>query len=331
MKEFDLISRFFAPLAEGYPGAMGLKDDAAVVATAAGADLVITKDIIVEGIHFPVGEDPETIARRLLRVNLSDLAAKGARPEGYLVGGVFPRTTDEGWFTKFAEGLRRDQEEFGVFLAGGDTVATDGPLTLSLTAFGQVMKGGALLRSGAGRGDLVFVSGTIGDAVLGLMVLQDDLEVADTGDRDYLVRRFRLPEPRVGLGPRLAGLASAAADVSDGLVADLGHICEASGVGARIDASAVPLSAAARAVVERAARDTAGGELLAKLLGGGDDYEIVFTVPPDRASAVISVAEECGIPLSRIGRVTSGGAVSVLDGAGREIEVPSAGYDHFQG
>ncbi len=327
--EFELIARYFAPLAEAAPGAQGLRNDAALFDPAAGEGLVLTLDTMVAGVHFLPDDPPETIGRKLLRVNLSDLAAMGARPRGYLLAAAFPRDIDEAWIAAFAAGLAEDQAIFGVVLYGGDTVSTPGPLTLSLTAFGEAPEDRTLSRATARAGDLVYVSGTIGDGLLGLEALRGGrlgglAELAED-QRAYLATRYRLPEPRLELGRRLAetGLASAALDVSDGLAADLGHIAEESGLAAVIEAGAVPLSPAARAVIE------AAPERLPELLGGGDDYELLFTVEPGRAGEVAGLAAALDLPLTAIGRMAAGRGLRVRDPAGQEVTLEGTGWRHF--
>lgn len=322
--EFGLIARLFAPLAAGYPGALGLKDDAALVDVPPGRRLVATADAMVAGVHFLPDDPPELIARKLVRVNLSDLAAKGAVPHALLLCAAFPRDASEAWLERFAGGLATDVAEFAVPLIGGDTVATPGPLTLSLTALGLAEPGRELLRSGARVGDELWVSGSLGDAALGLMVLQGHLTVADA-DADFLAERYRLPRPRCSLGPRLIGLATAAMDVSDGLGGDLGHICRASGVAIEVEVESLPLSPAARRAVDRDAA------LLAKCVSGGDDYEIVFTAPPGAAAALKAVSDELGVALTRIGRVVPGAAVTLMDGQGAPLPWTPQGYRHFTG
>lgn len=326
--EFDLIARYFAPLAKDFPGALGLKDDAALVDVPAGRRIVATLDTMVAGVHFLADDPPDAIARKLLRVNLSDLAAKGAQPYACLLAISLPAASDEAWVRVFAGGLAADVSEFAMPLIGGDTTATPGPLTLSLTALGLVGDGtgtepGPVLRAGARPGDRVFVSGTIGDGYLGLQVARGALtDLADPLRADLLVR-YRLPAPRVALGRRIAVLAHAAADVSDGLIADLGHICEASGVGADIQAARVPMSAAARAAVARAPG------MLAKLLSGGDDYELVFTADPAASDRIAEIARAVGVPVAGIGSIVPGDRVTVTDAGALGIVVQDAGYKHF--
>src|SRR4051794_4716964 len=264
--EFGRIRRFFAPLAG--PGGLGLKDDAALIACAAGRVLVVTVDAMVEGVHYLPNDPPELVAKKLLRVNLSDLAAKGAQPLHYLLTTALPAAFGDDWVERFASGLAEDQRRFRIDLLGGDSVATPGPATLSLTAIGDVASGAEIRRGGARAGDLVWVSGIIGDAYLGLHVLRGAYPQLDPDERAALTARYRLPEPRTALGPRLVGVAHAMCDASDGLIADLGHICEASGVAASVELESVPLSAPASRLAEREP------DLPARLATGGDDYEL---------------------------------------------------------
>lgn len=321
--EFELIARYFAPLAAGAPGALGLTDDAAWIRPSPGEELVVTTDALVEGVHFLGSDPPDLIARKALRVNLSDLAAKGARPLGYLLDTVFSRSLAEEWIAAFAEGLAADQAEYGVALLGGDTTATPGPTTLAITALGTVPIGRMIRRATAEPGDDVYVSGTIGDAALGLEVLKGGLAGLPDSARAHLIGRYRLPRPRLGLGPQLWGLAHAAIDVSDGLVADLGHICATSGLGAEVEAGLVPLSPAAQAALGRQP------SLLARVLGGGDDYEILFTASPTVAGAIATLAAAEMLPLTRIGRMTAGSGVALLAADGRPMALANAGWTHF--
>jgi len=318
LREFEFIAERLRPLAAGSAGALDLEDDAALLDPPAGMTLVLTKDAMVAGVHFFPDDPPEQIAQKLLRVNLSDLAAMGAAPLGYLLALARPKALTDDWLTGFCAGLAADQRAFGIGLLGGDTVSTPGPLTLSLTALGQLPRGGALRRRGARQGDDLWVSGTLGDAALGLLVLQGKLE-APAAARDFLIERYRLPRPRLALGQALRGLAHAAIDVSDGLLADLGHILETSGVGAELCADRLPLSPAARDLP--GARDAA--------LAGGDDYELLFTVPAERRRAIPALARRLDLPLTRIGRIEAGSGLRVLDAAGDEIRSPRAGWQHF--
>jgi thiamine-monophosphate kinase len=311
--EFSLIARHFRPLAG--PGALDLRDDAALLMPPPGRELVLTADAMVGGVHFLPDDPPDLIGRKLLRVNLSDLAAKGAVPLSYLMTVSTPKDTPDAWFSGFAAGLARDQAIYGVTLLGGDTTSTPGPISLSLTIIGHIAPGTAVHRSGARAGHEIWVTGTIGDGALGLAVAQGKL--ADpTG---FLLGRYRLPQPRVGLA--LAGIASAAMDVSDGLMQDLGHICRASGVAAEIAMETVPLSDAAR---------QAGPDWLATCLTGGDDYELLLAVPPDQSTALQAAAGHAGIPVTRIGHFHSGPPeVMVRQASGEPLALTKGGWSHF--
>ncbi|MFQ5535397.1 MAG: thiamine-phosphate kinase [Sphingomonadales bacterium] len=322
--EFELIAELFAPLAAGYAGAFGLLDDAAVIDREPGLDLVTTNDVIVAGIHFTMDETPGRIAKKLIRVNLSDLAAMGARPSYYLLGAAFPKAIGPDWLRAFAAGLAEDQLDYGITLAGGDTVATDGPLSLSLTAFGQVAEGQAIRRKGAVPGQHLYLSGTVGDAALGLRVVLGELTGLSPTHSDFLEDRFRLPRPRTALGPELIGLATGAIDVSDGLAADLGHICKASSVGAVIDAARLPLSESASIALDREP------ELLKTVLSGGDDYELLFTVDPSRGPEIDRLSRRLGLPLTRIGEITKGRGVIVRDLSNQPMDFVYQGYTHFR-
>jgi thiamine-monophosphate kinase len=323
--EFALIARYFAPLAAGAPGAFDLTDDVAIVEVAPDEQLVVKTDAIVGGIHFLPGDPPDLIARKLLRVNLSDLAGKGARPLGYLMTCVFPRDLDEAWLAKYVEGLGADQREFGLSLLGGDTTATSGPLTLSATVFGAIGKGRLPWRGAARAGDAVLVSGTLGDGALGLDVQRQAFPELDAAGCAYLVDRYRLPQPRLRLGRALvaAGLVHAAMDISDGLLADLGHICETSGLGAEIEWPQVPLSEPTATLV--AARPS----LRERVVAGGDDYELLLTVAADAVPAALSLAQQEGVGLTPIGRLSAGRGVRIRDAQGDEIAIGRTGFRHF--
>ncbi len=319
--EFERIRRFFAPLAG--PGGLGLVDDAALVDCAPGQRLVLTADAIVAGVHYFPEDPPDLVARKLLRVNLSDLAAMGARPLHYVLTTALPTELGPEWLAGFAKGLAEDQRRYGIDLLGGDSVGTRGPAVLSLTAIGEVAAGREVRRSGAEPGDVVWVSGSIGDAFLGLGVLRGAHPDLSRQHREYLVGRFRLPEPRTELGPRLCGTAHAMIDVSDGLVADLGHICETSGTAAVIEMSRLPLSPAARSVVERSCGT------LPRLAAAGDDYELLFAAPAGATEAILAFSSLLQIPVTRIGWIEAGTGVRLVDDDGRAIPVDLAGYRHF--
>ncbi len=312
--EFDLIRRHFAPLATD-PGALGLLDDAALFRVDPGEEVVTTVDAIVAGVHFLPDDPPDLVARKLLRVNLSDLAGMGAAPFGYLLTTAFPRDVDEAWIAGFAAGLAVDQVSFGLALLGGDTVATPGPACFTATMLGRVPAGCALRRNGAQPGDRLYLSGTLGDGALGLAAATgelDDLLAED--DRTFLARRYRLPEPRVELAARLVGRANAAMDVSDGLAQDAGHMARASGVGVVIERGRLPLSPAAKRALE------ARPDLWPAVLGGGDDYELLVASPAGLGDDAL---------LSEIGRADTGSGVRILDEAGGILDLDQAGWRHF--
>jgi thiamine-monophosphate kinase len=309
--EFGRIARYFAPLASAE--ALGLADDAALWTPPAGRQAVLTVDQMIEGVHFLPDDPADLVARKLMRRNLSDLAAMGARAEGYLLTTALRADTPETWLSAFAEGLAADQARFGLPLWGGDSSSTPGPVMTSITMIGSVEPGAALRRGGAVAGDALYVTGTIGDAVLGLHAARG--EIADpTGH--FRARRL-LPEPRIGLA--LAGLVHAAIDVSDGLVQDLGHVCRASGCGAVIEADRVPLSPAARA---------AGPAWRETILTGGDDYELLIAAP---AGSDHELRQACaGTPLTRIGHFVAGApAVTAVDKDGRPVTLARTGWQHF--
>lgn len=321
--EFGIIKDILSPLAAKMPGAFGLTDDAACLSLEPGKELVLTKDAMVAGIHFLEDDPPSLIAKKLLRTNLSDLAAMGAKPKGYLLATAWPDSCDESWIREFAAGLKEDQDFFDVGLLGGDTVKTTGPLTLSLTALGSVTTGKAMRRNGAKIGDVVCVSGSIGDGALGLQSVLGKLNDISVPSRKFLEGRYRLPIPRLALGEILINYATACLDISDGLIADIGHICEQSNIGALLERSKIPLSNAGREVV------SLHPEYWASIFGGGDDYELVFTIAPDRQQEAFERAEDVGIAVTVIGKIIEGSSPQIFDSNGQEVYVAQPGYTHF--
>jgi thiamine-monophosphate kinase len=320
--EDSLIARYFRPLATD-PGAFDLTDDAAILKSSTD-ELVVTTDAIVEGVHFLSNDPPDTIARKALRVNLSDLAAKGATPAGFVLT-LALRAPDDAWLTPFAHALGEDGTDFGCPLLGGDTVSTPGPVMISITAFGRVPPGKMVRRNGARAGDRVVVSGTIGDAALGLGLLKSgDTAALGDDERAMLIGRYRVPQPRLALARTLLGHASAAMDVSDGLAGDLTKLCAASGVSAAIDAQSIPLSGPARKLLR------SGAVGIASIVSGGDDYEVLCTVPENRFEAFAQAAQLAGVPVTSIGTIIAGPAVPrFIDGQGAEIALPRLSYSHF--
>ncbi|MDO8977908.1 MAG: thiamine-phosphate kinase [Afipia sp.] len=320
--EDDLIARYFRPLATD-PGAFGLVDDAALL-NHTGDDLVVTTDAIVEGVHFLPDDPPDTIARKALRVNLSDLAAKGAVPAGFVLT-LALRDAKEQWLAPFARALGEDAAAFGCPVLGGDTVSTPGPLMISITAFGRVPPGRMVRRTGAKPGDRIAVTGTIGDAALGLRVLKGQAgEGLDTPSREFLIQRYRVPQPRNALAVAIREHASAAMDVSDGLAGDLAKLCAASGISAAINLADVPLSEQARALV------TKGSSSIESIVSGGDDYEVVCTVPENRWDSFLAAARLANVQVTGIGRVETGPAAPrFLDTAGKPVTLKRLSYSHF--
>ena len=322
LSEDELIARFFAPLA-GSAG-LGLADDVALIKPPAGCDLVATADALVAGVHFFPDDPPGAIARKALRVNLSDLAAKGARPLGFLLSLVLPADWTADWLETFAKGLGDDAQSYGCPLIGGDTVKTPGPLTVSITALGAVDSGRLVARTGVRPGDRIYVSGTIGDAALGLRLrLGQGPDLAEA-HREHLLDRYLLPRPRLALAAAMAACAHGGMDVSDGLIGDLAKMLRVSGVTARIDLAGVPLSEAAVAAI---ASDPALFKVAAT---GGDDYEVLAAVPPQAAGAFESAAAQARVRVTLIGEAGEGDAPPRF--VGRDGEVVSferSSFSHF--
>lgn len=320
--EFETIARLFRPLAHPEWG-RGLIDDVAVLPSRSGHDLVLTKDALVEGVHFLPDDPLDAVARKLLRVNLSDLAAKGAEPFGYLLACHWSERC--GWPEReaFAAGLAVDQATFGVSLLGGDTVNTPGPASFSLTLLGWTPAGRTVARSGARPGDLVMVTGAIGDGALGLQAARGELAL-EPERVETLARRYRLPEPRVDFAPAVRQHARAALDVSDGLMADLAHMAEAGGVGVQLTLERLPLSRAAVAWFETRVDPQAA---LAQLASGGDDYEIALAVAPQSLDALKREAERLHLRLTQVGEVVEAPGLHVQF-FGDPVAVERTGWTH---
>lgn len=320
--EFTIIQNVMAPLAH-HPGARGLADDGAMISVSPGMDLAVTKDMMVEGVHFLADDPADLVARKLLRTNLSDLAAMGAQPCAYLLGLASDGQREQEWLGEFVDGLARDQEEYGVSLLGGDTVAAGrGLLTLSITAFGEIPAGMSFARDQAREGDVVAVTGTVGDAALGLLVRTGALRGLDETLEAGLVSRYQLPEPRVSSGVALRGVVHGAIDISDGLLADASHLAAASGIAMELSVDAIPFSNAARQAIHRdpALRDLA--------LCGGDDYELLVTLTPGDLARACNIARRCGTSLTAIGRCQRGSGVTLLDDEGSHVDIVDTGWRH---
>ncbi|HEY2445740.1 MAG TPA: thiamine-phosphate kinase [Rhizomicrobium sp.] len=317
--EFELIAKLFAPLARNFPGSFALADDVALLEPASGREIVLKTDSVIEGVHFLRGDPAARVAQKALRRALSDLAAKSAEPSVYLLALALPSWPDMAWLEAFARGLAGDQAEFGIVLAGGETNATPGPVTISVTMMGSIPKGALIRRNGARHGDLVFVTGTIGDSGGGLTLLRGQ---SDDRTDSYLARRYLVPEPRMAFGQKLRGIANAAIDVSDGLTADLGHVADASRVRIEIDAARVPLSEELRQLWP-------GADGVARAATAGDDYEIAFIAPEAKRDSILDAAHTASTRVTEIGRVVAGEGVALVDGNGDEIPVARRGYTHF--
>jgi thiamine-monophosphate kinase len=325
--EERLIARYFKPLAT-HPGAFGLVDDAAAIAPRAGCDLVLTTDGVIAGVHFFADDPADTVAKKVLRMNLSDLAAKGATPLGFLLALALPQGIAEAWLAAFARGLGEDAEHYGCPLLGGDTDHTPGPISVSVSAFGTVPHGQMLRRAGAKVGDRVVVTGTIGDAALGLTLRRDPAAAQrwqlTRDQQQHLAQRYLLPQPRNAIAEMLRTHASAAMDVSDGLAGDLAKLCRASGVSAEIDCTRVPLSDAARATLAQEP------SVIETIVTGGDDYEVLATVAPDKLEPLRRQALAAGVTITEIGAVVVGqGEARLIGSDGKPLVLAQPSFSHF--
>jgi thiamine-monophosphate kinase len=326
--EDELIATYFAPLAG--PGAFGLRDDAAILVQRPGEDIVVTKDMLTAGVHFFAGDPPGAIARKALRVNLSDLAAKGAEPRGFLLGLALSGDWTAHWLDGFARGLGEDAAAYNCPLLGGDTVKSLGPLAISITALGAVPEQKIVLREGVAAGDLLYVSGTIGDAALGLQLRAGAAQgtqwtkCLSQADAAYLAGRYLLPQPRLGLREALHACAHAAMDISDGLAGDLAKILHLTGMTAEVMAADIPLSEAARKLIRHAP------SLLERIITGGDDYELLCAVPPSHSAAFEARANAAGIMVRPIGTAKPGNAPPVFKDSERQTLVfAQPSFQHF--
>ncbi len=320
--EFEIIEKYMAPLSG--EGSFGLQDDAAILTPSKGCSIVITQDAIAEGIHFLADDPADKIARKALRVNLSDLAAKGASPKSFSLALVLGQQWDEAWLSEFARGLREDCNQFGISLSGGDTFRTGAGTVISVTVLGEIRKGAYVSRLGARPGDLLYVSGTIGDGALGLLARQGLLRALPPQHEQNLIARYQIPEPRMELAPLLRKYATAAMDVSDGLVGDLEKLVRASEVSTKIQLSDIPFS--------EAVADCAGVESnhAKTAITGGDDYEILFTIEAQFRQQFEESAKSLPFRVTAIGEISQGEGITVFDFAGRVMEFSSTGYNHSE-
>lgn len=322
MDEFERIKKFFEPLTRGHQGALGLRDDAALLDIPEGCEMVVSTDMSVEGVHFRREDEIGNIACKALRVNLSDMAAKGAKPLGYFLSLCWPGRLRISDMEVFAEGLARDGNTFDISLLGGDLTAGE-QLTIAVTILGIVVKDSMPLRSNAKAGDDIYVSGTIGDSALGLLLLEGRQEALSSQERHYLHQRYFLPTPRIELGQALVENIGASIDISDGLLGDLEHICKASGVGARIHETSIPLSPAAGVML-------AGDDsLLGRILAGGDDYELLFCAGPAQRAAINRIGSELRASVTRIGEIAKNGSITLIRPDGSETIPATKSFRHF--
>ena len=326
MNEKELIQTLFLPLASGFEGSLGLMDDAAVINNLNDQKIVVSKDILISGIHFFEDEHPTAIAKKCLRVNLSDIAAMGAKPICYLLGLCLPKKDNVSWVTAFCEGLKAEQDFYNFALAGGDLVSSTGPVSISITIFGSLADNNILLRSNAQVGDDVWVSGTIGDAGVALMLLTDSVKLKSNfpkRDREYLEGRLRSPTPRLNLGEKLLSFASSACDVSDGPLSDLSNICAASGLGASISSRLIPISSEVKRVIKEV--ETLS---IMDLISAGDDYELIFTANVKHSEHILDISKKFDFGLTKIGKMTQE-LRFVLDGECIKQKEIKMGYGHF--
>ena len=320
ISEFSLIKKYFAPLAG--EGSFNLEDDAAQITPSEGMSFVITQDAIAEGIHFFSDDPPELIAKKALRVNISDLTAKGALPKYISLALGLGSTWDEAWVAGFAQGLEEELEYYGVELTGGDTFRTGGGFIISITAIGEVPKGNYISRLGAKDGDVIYVTGTIGDAALGLLARQGRLNNLSKENSNFLIDQYLLPNPLDGLQKLFWEFATASMDISDGLVGDMEKLCKASGVGAELQIESIPLSTVAQSAI------LLEPKLLETALTGGDDYQTLFTVVEERQPEFHNLIKNFEGKITRIGTIKSGQSVKVFDTSGQVVEFKKTAYDH---
>ena len=326
--EFEIISKIFQPLTRGFKGAYNLKDDCASIALESHREFVISSDTLVAGVHFFPDDPPLSVGHKALAVNISDISSKGAKPYAYTLSIAIPQWVDECWLQSFADGLSESQSLYDIILIGGDTVSTPGPLTISITIFGKIDKNKMVKRFGAADEDFICVTGTIGDSYLGLQLLlpgnKNRFEYLEDEDKEYLIKRYRYPEPRVTIAPWLIKYASSAMDISDGLVADANKLHTSTPISGTINISDIPLSRAAQKIIENEP------DTIADLICGGDDYEILFTLPVRSRDLFFHDVKAAGLDVTSIGRVNSRmNEMSFVKSDGEKLILKATGYDHF--
>lgn len=318
MKEFDIIEKYFKPLAKGFKGALSLKDDIAIFPKDSTHEYIITTDGLAEGVHFPENSMPDVIASRLLNTNLSDIASSGGKPLFYLLTGSIKNGMDKKWFKSFTDKLAEINKKYNIHLIGGDTIKSSEQLFFSVTMIGEVKTGKALLRSNALAGDDIYVSGNIGEGWAGLQILKGEFEKFSYQDKNYFINKYVSPQPRIELGQALVDIATACTDISDGLIRDLENICKASKTKAEIKKERIPLGIPDEHFLEQ--------------IAGGDDYELVFTAQPAKKAKIEKIAKDLGISLTRIGKITkideNPEIITILDKRNHKIQYTNTGYEH---
>ncbi|MEQ9116426.1 MAG: thiamine-phosphate kinase [Rickettsiales bacterium] len=322
MRESDLIDKYLRPLAKNHPASLDLRDDAAIISPKSNTQIVVSKDCIVENIHFPTGTTPDNIAKKLVGVNLSDIAAMGAKPLFGLISATLPEGIDESWAKDFCITLDRLNTKYDICLIGGDTTKhKEGSLVLSMTIIGEVEKYKAVQQNGAQVGDNVYVSGYIGDAAIGLDIVKGTYEKLDRATKIYFTEKYNAPTPQTELGYRLNGSVTSMTDISDGFIRDLEKIAANSKVTIKVDVEKIPFSPKLKKLMQKE-------DLVARALTGGDDYELLFTAPKTFHAQIMSIANSLNIPVTQIGSVTSGKGLKILDNDGKTLDFPRKGFEH---
>ena len=318
--EFEIISDFFSPLARD-KGSFGLSDDVAVLSKAKGYHFIVSTDMLISEVHFFSNDDPEDIASKCIRVNISDIVSKGAIPKYYFLSIALPKETDDKWIKSFTKSLKIEQKNFNISLMGGDTVSTTGPLTINIVCIGVIEKNKLIRRNGAMPGEDIYVTGEIGSAKIGLEILKKNI-IANSDLENYFIKKYRLPCPRNKLGPKLINLASSSIDISDGLISDLNHICLASNVKAEVNYSLLPVSNCISQL------NLTENQLKNIILNGGDDYEIIFTSNSLNSTKIFDLSKFLEVNITKIGMIVQGEGIEVFDKESKKIDLILDGYKH---